>query len=161
MHMTNGRKTLVLAWIASATLGLSCMQRTTTESRMLLQSSEAPVVTPDSGTPVSPLETFRTTVYALTRAKCIACHNSPPLTPGTPEHAADNINVAYDWVKNRAGPSGNKLAKFLDIPGSELVIHAGNGHCGLFCMPGSGTQNEMSAALADWIDVELAFAGNQ
>ncbi|HUP57188.1 MAG TPA: hypothetical protein VM598_07025 [Bdellovibrionota bacterium] len=157
--MTNEKNIIVLAWIVSATLGLSCMQRTTTES-LLMKSTSAPIVKPDSA-PVSPLETFRTTVYAITRAKCIACHNSPPLTPGTPEHAADDINLAYDWVKNRAGLSGNPIAKFLDIPGSELVIHAGNGHCGTFCAPGSGTQNEISVALADWIDVEMAFAGSQ
>ena len=42
------------------------------------------------------LEAFRTTVYSVTRARCITCHGASQ----TPMHAASDVNVAYDAVIN-------------------------------------------------------------
>jgi hypothetical protein len=56
------------------------------------------------------LEAFRTTVYSVTRARCITCHGASQ----TPMHAASDVNVAYDAVINSskvdfANPANSRL----------------------------------------------------
>jgi hypothetical protein len=87
-------------------------------------------------------EAFRTTVWPLTRQRCMACHNS---STSIPNHASDLLNTAYTAAK--------PLALFSDIPNSRLVTKSADSHCGVFCaVTGSANDTKplMITAITNW-----------
>ncbi len=86
-------------------------------------------------------DAFRTTVYPITRSKCVSCHASAP----NPPHASADLAVAYAVAKSKVSLS--------NIPSSRLVVKTMDGHCGSAC---STNGAEMIAAITAWKGVELA-----
>lgn len=85
------------------------------------------------------VEAFRTTVYSVTRARCISCHG----VSQTPMHAASDVNVAYDAVIN------SSKVDFSTPGNSRLVLKLRNenhncwGNC-------SSNADEMLAQINTW-----------
>ncbi len=93
----------------------------------------------------SPIEAFEASVYQLTRRNCVGCHRDDRL--GLPQHANDDVQIAYDQAKARAD--------FNTPSNSRLVIKAGDSHCGQFCQDNS----VMLQAVTIWADIEAQFSG--
>jgi hypothetical protein len=87
------------------------------------------------------LEAFRTSVHMVSVKYCATCHRSPPLQPGLPEFAQDDLASAYLISKN--------LVQFGSVNNSKLVLRANDNHCGIaaFC---NGHSDEMAAAVTIW-----------
>lgn len=90
---------------------------------------------------VESTDVFETTVYAITRQRCVGCHNNL-----SPRHANDDVIVAHDIVVD------NGLVNFNNINNSRLVQRLGvdahqcwNGDC-------AANAVEMAAAIQAWKD---------
>lgn len=81
-------------------------------------------------------EAFEATVYPITRANCVACHNSQ-----SPMHASADVDEAHDAAYSKVN--------FANIPGSRLVrkLRDENHNCWSNCAENA---DEMQAAIEDW-----------
>lgn len=86
-------------------------------------------------------ESFKATVYPKIRQDCIKCHNGQK--PDAPAFAGSDPFKSYDQLSS--------YMNFTKIEESQLVIRAGNGHCGLeTCEENSGA--EMLELAKKWVD---------
>lgn len=81
-------------------------------------------------------EAFEATVYPLTRANCVACHNAQ-----APAHASSDVDTAHDAAYSKVN--------FANIPNSRLVrkLRDENHNCWSNC---ADNADEMQTAVEDW-----------
>jgi hypothetical protein len=87
---------------------------------------------------------FESTLYPITRANCIGCHNPDSLTPVSPFHAADSVSQAHDELTKQAKvdlitPSNSRVVKKL--------LQAGGHNCWGDCADNAA---EIQAAVTNW-----------
>ncbi len=81
------------------------------------------------------VQAFQSSVYALTRAKCIDCHGAGI----GPQFASANLQTAYTLSRG--------YVDFSNIANSRIVARTKDGHCGGSCR---GDGAEMIAAISTW-----------
>jgi hypothetical protein len=87
-------------------------------------------------------EGYRTTVWPLTRQRCIGCHGASGFLPN---HASDTLQIAHD--------AAVPLVDFANIPNARLVLKSADGHCGAYCLDNglaTDTKPLMIAAIQAW-----------
>lgn len=81
---------------------------------------------------------FKTTVYPITRARCIACHG----TTQTPLHAVADAEVAHNALVDTF------KVNFNDIPSSRMILKLKEGHnCWTTC---ANNAAEMQTQITEW-----------
>jgi mono/diheme cytochrome c family protein len=87
---------------------------------------------------------FESTLYPITRANCISCHNPNSNVPVSPLHASDNVSQAHDELIKQAKvdfvtPSNSRIVKKLLLPGGH--------NCWGDCADNAA---EIQAAVTNW-----------
>ncbi len=85
------------------------------------------------------IEAFKTTVYPITRARCVSCHG----TTQTPLHASSNLETAHNVLVD------NFKIDFNNIPSSRMVLKLKNErhNCWGDC---TANANEMQEEITEW-----------
>ena len=91
------------------------------------------------------VETFRSTVYAITSANCTNCHNTR-----FPNQADPDIQNAHDTVLNSVGNNGQRIVDFASPDNSRLVsrLRADMHQC--WTGDCNADANTMRDAIAEW-----------
>jgi hypothetical protein len=87
---------------------------------------------------------FESTLYPITRANCIACHNPDSATPTSPFHASDSVTQAHDDLTKQGkidfvAPSNSRIVKKL--------LQAGGHNCWGTCADNAA---EIQSAITIW-----------
>lgn len=90
------------------------------------------------GSGVASYDAFAKTVYPITRANCVSCHNTQQ-----PQHASDNLKTAHDAI------IANFKVNFNNIPASRMVkkLREDNHNCWGDC---ESNAQEMEEAITQW-----------